>query len=98
MRRAYVAAIKSKRRDMADSELDEQASANWLLIPERGYENGVIYGGSNRRFESVRNAIRFVMDELPGQQRPTAEIRTEADRVYKIDEIAKLYRSPEFAK
>lgn len=81
---------------MADSELDEQASASWLLIPEHGYENNVIYRGSNRPFESVRNAIRFVMEDLPGQQRPTAEIRTEAGRVYKIDEIAKLYHAPGF--
>ena len=46
----------------------------------------------------VRNAIRFVMEDLSGQQRPTAEIRTEAGRVYKIDEIAKFYHSPEFKK
>jgi hypothetical protein len=83
---------------MAENELDEQASANWLLIPEHGYESNVIYGGSNRPFESVRNAIRFLMEDLPGQQRPTAEIRTEAGQVYKIDEIAKLYRGPEFKK
>jgi hypothetical protein len=76
--------------------LDEQASANWFLIPEHGYESNVIYGGSNRPFEGVRNAIRFVMEDLPGQQRPTAEIRTEAGRVYKVDEIAKLYRAPGF--
>jgi hypothetical protein len=81
---------------MAESELDEQASANWLLIPEHGYESNVIYGGANRPFESVRSAIRFVMEELPGQQRQTAEIRTEGNRVYKIDELEKLYRSPEF--
>jgi hypothetical protein len=83
---------------MAESELDEQASANWLLIPEYGYENNVIYGGSDRPFESVRSAIRFVMEELPRQQRPTAEIRTEAGRVYKIDEIAKLYRELGFKR
>jgi hypothetical protein len=81
---------------MAGNELDEQASANWFLIPEHGYENGVYYRGSNRLFESVRNAIRFVMEDLPGQQRPTAEIRTEAGRVYRIEEITKLYRSTEF--
>ena len=78
---------------MADKELDEQASANWLLIPEHGYENNVFYRGDNRQFESVRNAIRFVMEVLPDQQRPTADIETEAGRVYKIDEIAKLYRT-----
>jgi hypothetical protein len=59
---------------------------------------GVIYGGSNRPFESVRSVIRFVMEDLPVQQRPTAEIRTEAARVYKTEEIAKLYRSAEFKK
>jgi hypothetical protein len=83
---------------MAGNELDEQASANWLLIPEHGYESNVIYGGSSQPFESVRNSIRFVMEDLPGQQQPTAEIRTEAGRVYKINEIAKLYHSGEFKK
>jgi hypothetical protein len=98
MRRTYLAAIEPERCIMADNELNEQASANWLLIPERGVENGVIYGGSNRLFESVRNAIRFVMEDLPAQQRSSAEIRTEADRVYKFAEIAKLYSSPNFTK
>ncbi len=83
---------------MTESELDEQASANWLLIPAHGYENNVLYGGSNRPFENVRNAIRFVMEELPGQQRATAEIRTESGKTYKVDEIAKLYRSSVFNK
>lgn len=83
---------------MAENELDEQASANWLLIPEHGYESNAICGGPNRPFENVRNAIRFVMESLPGQQRPTAEIRTEAGRVYKINQIAQLCHAPEFKK
>jgi hypothetical protein len=83
---------------MADNELDEQASVNWLLIPEGGAKDGIIYGSSNQQFESVRNAIRFVMEKLPAQQRVGADIRTEGTKVYRIDEIEKLYRSPEFNK
>jgi hypothetical protein len=61
-------------------------------------QKGVIYGVSNRPFNNARNAICFVMQDLPRQQRPTAEVRTEAGRVYKIDEIPNRYRASKLIK
>jgi hypothetical protein len=33
--------------------------------------------GSNRQFESVENAVKFVMEELSDRDRPTAMIQTD---------------------
>jgi hypothetical protein len=72
-------------------DLDEQASANWILFPPMP-ESNVIYGGANRDFESVANAVRFVMEKLPVHQRGTAAINTDSGKTYKIDDIEAIYR------
>jgi hypothetical protein len=76
----------------AELDLDEQASADWMLVPERP-QDGVIYGGQSRAFESVRNAIRFVMEKIPSHQRATAHVRTDSGHTYRFDEIVRIYRA-----
>ena len=80
-----------------DHDLDEQASVDWILVPERP-QDGVIYGGQSRAFESVRNAIRFVMEKMPPHQRTTAHVRTDSGRTYRFDEIVRIYRAQQMTE
>lgn len=73
-------------------ELYVQASAFWIMVPERA-QNGGYYPGNMRLFETVYNAIRFVMEDLPVHQRGTAEIETDYGGFYRIDVIEDAYRS-----
>jgi hypothetical protein len=74
-----------------DDESDVQATAFWIVVPDR-IRNGDYYPGDMRVFETVRNAVRFVMEKLPAHQRGTAEIETAHGGFYRIDEIVSAYR------
>jgi hypothetical protein len=73
-----------------NDDLDVQATAFWILVPE-GPKNADYFPGDTRPFETVRNAIVFVMEELPRHQRGTAEITTDHGKTYSIDEIVDAY-------
>jgi hypothetical protein len=90
-----VAEAETSTSDEAAVDLDEQASADWMLFPEHP-EDGVIYGGVTRVFESVRKAARFIMEELPSHQQKAAHIRTDGGRNYDFDQIGRIYRSTDF--
>jgi hypothetical protein len=63
-----------------DIKLDQPANVFWIARdPER------------RSFESVTDAVRFVMDDLPGTARPSSWITVD-DKMLTVDEIEKLDR------
>jgi hypothetical protein len=45
----------------------------------------------------LREAISFVMKEMPAQQRGTAVINVDGQQTLQIDEIEQMYRHPDFA-
>src|SRR5262245_15517901 len=75
-------------------DLDERASAEWGLFPETP-EDGVVYGRTTGVFESVRNAARFRMEDLPSHQQKAVHIRTDSGRSYGFGEIVRIYQSLE---
>jgi hypothetical protein len=71
--------------------LDRPATAHWMeTVSEKP-------SGMSTPFESVANAVRFVMEDLLLPYRESAFIETldGADR-YGIEEIAKIYASDDF--
>jgi hypothetical protein len=73
-----------------DDDLDVQATAIWYLLPEQPPKVGY-YPAQRRPFESVRNAIRFVMEDLPDHQQGDAEIETDGGSIYLFQEIKGVY-------
>jgi hypothetical protein len=77
-----------------DDDLDVQATVFWRQVPHQ-VENPRNYPDRNRPCQSVRNAIRFVMEEIPEHQRWTAEIEAGKEAVYgpvyKFDDIKGAY-------
>ena len=51
--------------------------------------------GRSKPFESVREAVRFVMEKLTAPERMTAFIQTDEDH-YSIEDIEEAYASPDF--
>jgi hypothetical protein len=51
---------------------------------------GQVVVGRDRTFESVDNAVTFVMEELKGMERATAHIATDS-REINIEEIRQMY-------
>jgi hypothetical protein len=72
-------------------DLDHPASAFWA--PGVSTEN--LAGGRQQHFESVRNAVGFVMEKLAPIEQSTAFIQTDA-RSYRIEEIREIYASADF--
>ncbi len=67
--------------------LDSQATAFWLIGPV----------GDSKSFESLRNAIRFVMEDLKEPLRGTAYIDPDDGSAhYEIAEIREIYASDEY--
>ena len=71
---------------------DEAATVHWL--PARvyrpvGHEPEAVWG-RDRTFESVDNAVLFVMDELGEAERTNAYIAT-ASRDISTDDIKRMY-------
>src|SRR3974390_2910964 len=72
------------------NDLDVQATAFWLEVPEHP-QQGVVYAGNQRPFETVRNGVRYVMKQLPAHQRGTAQITTDYGMNYDIRDIESAY-------
>jgi hypothetical protein len=47
-------------------------------------------------FETLRNAVRFVMEDLTDSARSTAFITTDGTGLLQMEEIQQLYQSDEF--
>jgi hypothetical protein len=80
---------------MIADELDKPASVEWCAIPEFA-QIGEVYANGCREFENLRAAIYFVVEELPRQQRPTAQVCTSTGQMLNFSEISLIYRSTHF--
>jgi hypothetical protein len=76
---------------MGSIDLNQPANALWT--PAGGFAPpGQIGGGQTRAFESVSNAVRFVMEELSPDDRSTAWITTDQGSL-RPQEIQALYEA-----
>jgi hypothetical protein len=74
--------------DFRNIDFNQPAAVNWLHVaPPRGLAG---FGGDERQFESLANAVRFVMETLADFSRSTALIRTDAKHL-NIEDIKLLY-------
>jgi hypothetical protein len=75
-----------------DIDLDQTVEVLWLLVntvPQSG-----ILGGEQKHFDRLRDAILFVMEELPPKERATAWILLN-DGSLQIEHIERLHREIE---
>jgi hypothetical protein len=76
---------------MTSIDLNQPANALW--IPAGGVApSGQIGGGQSRSFESVSNAVKFVMEELSPADRSTAWLTTDQGSLT-LSEIQALYEA-----
>ena len=69
----------------------EAATAFWHPVEMREAVKGSkILGGKERAFESVENAVRFIMEDLSDSDRGTAMIQTDGRSIH-IADIEKMY-------
>jgi hypothetical protein len=80
--------------ELANIDLSQPASVHWRN-PSPG--RGVAFSRLERRFKSVNNAVRFVMEDLTDFPQSTAGITTAADRLT-LTEIIALYARLQRAK
>jgi hypothetical protein len=72
-----------------DIDLDQAVDVLWLLVnsvPQSG-----IIGDEQKHFARLRDAILFVMEELPPKEKATAWILLN-DGSLQIEQIKRLYR------
>jgi 6,7-dimethyl-8-ribityllumazine synthase len=69
--------------------LDQPANALWLETPA---PSAAVAGGETRHFDTVMNAISFIMEDLPADVRGSAWITTD-DGSLTIEEIEQLWES-----
>jgi hypothetical protein len=75
---------------MARIAIDQAANALWISSADLAAA-GRIGGGRTRHFESVLNAVRFIMEELGPADRATAWITTDEGRIT-MEEIEAIYK------
>lgn len=71
------------------------ASVQWFPQPTmRAARPGqaIYHHGSSRQFESIENAMRFVMEDLSDYERPTAMILIDNGTIH-YDDIERFYRA-----
>jgi hypothetical protein len=73
--------------ELANIDLSQAASVHWRN-PSPG--RGAAFSRLERRFKSINNAVRFVMEDLTDFPQSTAWITTAADRLT-FTEIMALY-------
>ena len=73
--------------------IDLDMRADVVIIPPEPGEAAAL----PRRDMSVARAIRYVVEELPCDERPRAMVRTATASLF-INEIEALYDQPEFPK
>jgi hypothetical protein len=73
---------------MSEIDLDQPANVLWhSRVPPQG----AVDHGETRHFDSLRKAIRYVMEEIPEGVRGTAWITTDSGSI-QIAEIEALYK------
>jgi hypothetical protein len=74
--------------DLANFDLNQPATGHWFATPPPPGTD--TFGGETRHFDSVTDAIRFVMEELTEAPHASAWITTGAGSLT-LDEITILY-------
>jgi hypothetical protein len=74
---------------MTEIDLTQPADALW--IPNPPITGGVISGGETKHFGQLRDAVRFIAEELEPRLRGTAWITTDAGS-FTIGEIMEIHR------
>jgi hypothetical protein len=74
--------------DLANFDLNQPATVHWFATPPPPGTD--TFGGETRHFESVTDAIRFVMEELTEAPHASAWITTDAGSLTLV-EITLLY-------
>jgi hypothetical protein len=72
--------------------LDWQATVHWVDT----ISTTTVAGGRSRPFGSLRNAVKFVMEDLRDPYRSTAFIDTDGGGHYPIEAIESIYASEEY--
>ena len=70
--------------------LDQAAKVAWIETGQIKRHSGDLIKGSSREFESVRNAVLFVMETIAPNSRHTAMILTDGATLYPA-EIEAIY-------
>jgi hypothetical protein len=76
---------------MPKRNLDQPATAMWIPTADLRPQAGARFRSGERRFDTTRQAIIFIMRELSPSYRGTAWIATDSGDI-QIDEIEQLYR------
>ncbi len=76
---------------MTQRNLDRPATAMWIPTADVRPQAGARFGSGEKRFDTTRQAIIFIMRELRPTYRGTAWIATDSGDI-QIDEIEQLYR------
>jgi hypothetical protein len=74
--------------------MSEAATAFWISEPKMmaaKSDEPVFRRGKDRQFESLENAVRFVMEDLSDRDRPTAMIQTDNASI-QFGDIERLHR------
>jgi hypothetical protein len=74
--------------------MSEAATAFWIPAPAMVATNPgqpIFHRGKDRQFESIENAVKFVMEELSDRDRPTAMIQTDSASIEYRD-IERMHR------
>jgi hypothetical protein len=72
--------------------MTEAATVYWFHVEANPFTVGdpINNGGRDCKFESLENAVRFVMEELSGGDRASALIQTDSRTIH-IADIEKMY-------
>ncbi len=62
------------------------------------WQSGPDQRPDSQLFANLHQAVSFVMEEMPTQQRGAATIDLVGQRTLQRDEIERIYRDPNFAK
>jgi hypothetical protein len=71
-------------------DLATPAEVKWQPGPEMRADS--------KLFANLHQAVSFVMEQMPQQQRGAATIDLVGQRTLQLDEIERIYRDPDFTK
>jgi hypothetical protein len=77
-----------------ETAMTEAANVHWfpeaaMMLAKPGQK--IVHPGDDRKFESVGNALRFVMETLPPGVRSTAIIQTDNASI-QFEDIERMYK------
>jgi hypothetical protein len=84
--------MSKSSKEKSNLLLDQAASVTWLEMPQSFPPGAKMVGVSkSREFESVKNALRFVMEDLKSASQSSAMIHTDGVADLQIETIRQMY-------